>query len=127
MKQLSILILGLIVFSSCEKGTYVDYYIHNQSSSVITLNGSNIIHSTAIDQTVSPNVKKDVSGWSKRGKQTDYFEPTTMFGDYLVITNVLGDTLTKDYKMLSNWISDVDASRAVANHEYILVITDSDF
>jgi len=35
--------------------------------------------------------------------------------------------LTKDYKVLSNWSSDVDDQRTSAIHEYILVITDADF
>lgn len=38
-----------------------------------------------------------------------------------------GDILTKDYQLLSNWTSDIDDNRAVANHEYILIITDADF
>ena len=50
-----------------------------------------------------------------------------MFGNDLIITNTSGDTLAKDYKFLSNWISDVDVQRAEASHEYILVITDADF
>lgn len=127
MKQVSILFLAIILLSSCEKKTYLDYYIDNQSSSAIIVDGSDIIHSTDIDQTIEPNVKKDVAAWSKRGKQTDFFEPTAMFGNDLVITNEAGDTLTKDYKLLSNWTSDVDEKRAVASHEYVLVITDTDF
>ena len=127
MRQVAILIFALFFLSSCEKETYLDYYIDNQSSSVITVDGSDIIHSTDIDQTINPNEKKDVAAWSKRGKQTDYFEPTAMFGNDLIITNASGDTLAKDYKLLSNWISDVDEQRAVASHEYIIVITDADF
>lgn len=127
MRQVSILILALFFFSSCEKETYLDYYIDNQSSSVITVDGSNIIHSNDIDQTINPNEKKDVASWSKLGKQTDFFEPTAMFGNDLVITNATGDTLIKDYKLLSNWTSEVDDQRAVASHEYFLVITDADF
>lgn len=127
MRQVSILILALFFLSSCEKETYLDYYIDNQSSSVITVDGSNIIHSTDIDQTINPNEKKDVASWSKLGKQTDFFEPTAMFGNDLVITNATGDTLIKDYKLLSNWTSEVDDQRAVASHEYVLVITDDDF
>ena len=127
MKQVSILFLAVILLSSCEKVTYLDYYIDNQSSSVITVDGSDIIHSTDIDQTINPNEKKDVAAWSKRGKQTDFFEPTAMFGSDLIITNASGDTLTKDYKLLSNWTSDLDDQRTVASHEYILAITDADF
>ena len=127
MKYPSILFLAVILLSSCEKEIYLDYYIDNQSSSVITIDGSDIIHSTDIDQTINPNEKKDVAAWSKRGKQTEFFEPTAMLGSDLVITNASSDTLTKDYKLLSNWISDVDDQRTVASHEYILVITDADF
>ena len=127
MRQVSILIFALFFLSSCEKETFVDYYIDNQSSSVISVDGTNIIASSDIDKTINPNEKKDVAFWSKRGKQTDFFEPTSMFGNDLIITNNSVDTLAKDYKLLSNWASDVDDQRTVANHEYILVITDSDF
>ena len=127
MRQVSILIFALFFLSSCEKETFVDYYIDNQSSSVISVDGTNIIASSDIDKTINPNEKKDVAVWSKRGKQTDFFEPTSMFGNDLIITNVSVDTLAKDYKLLSNWTSDVDDQRTVANHEYILVITDADF
>lgn len=127
MRQVSILIFALFFLSSCEKETFVDYYIDNQSSSVITVDGTNIIASSDIDKTINPNEKKDVAAWSKLGKQTDFFEPTSMFGNDLIVTNASGDTLAKDYKLLSNWTSDVDDQRTVASHEYILVITDADF
>ena len=127
MRQVSILIFALFFLSSCEKETFVDYYIDNQSSSVISVDGTNIIASSDIDKTINPNEKKDVAFWSKRGKQTDFFEPTSMFGNDLIITNNSVDTLAKDYKLLSNWTSDVDDQRTVANHECILVITDADF
>ena len=127
MKQVSILFLAVILLSSCEKETFVDYYVDNQSSSVISVDGTNIIASSDIDKTINPNERKDVATWSKFGKETDYFEPSSMFGNDLVITNASGDTLTKDYKLLSNWTSDVDDQRTVASHEYILVITDADF
>ena len=127
MRQVSILIFALFFLSSCEKETFVDYYIDNQSSSVISVDGTNIIASSDIDKTINPNEKKDVAFWSKRGKQTDFFEPTSMFGNDLIITNNSVDTLAKDYKLLSNWTSDVDDQRTAANHEYILVITDADF
>ena len=127
MKQVSILFLAVVLLSSCEKETFVNYYIDNQSSSVISVDGTNIIASSDIDKTINPNERKDVATWSKHGKETDYFEPSSMFGNDLVITNASGDTLTKDYKLLSNWTSDVDDQRTVASHEYILVITDADF
>ena len=127
MKQVSILFLAVILLSSCEKETFVDYYVDNQSSSVISVDGTNIIASSDIDKTINPNERKDVAVWSKLGKQTDFFEPTSMFGNDLIITNASGDTLAKDYKFLSNWTADVDEQRTVANHEYILVITDADF
>ncbi|MCB0736073.1 MAG: hypothetical protein KDC92_01075 [Bacteroidetes bacterium] len=127
MKKLSVIILAIILFNSCEKETHVDYYIDNQSSGQISVNGSNIIRSTGIDQTINPNEKLNVAAWSKYGKQTDLFEPKAVFGNDLVITNSLGDTLTKDYKSLTNWNADIDNQRAVANHEYILIVTDTDF
>jgi hypothetical protein len=73
MKQLSFLFLTVIFLSSCEKETYVDYYIDNQSSSIISIDGENIIASSQIDKMINPSEKKDVAAWSKRGKETDYF------------------------------------------------------
>jgi len=127
MRKVSILIFALFFISSCEKETVLDYFIDNQSSSVISIDGTNIIDSSDIDKTINPNEKKDVAAWSKLGKQIDFFEPTSMFGNDLIITNASEDTLKMDYKLLSNWTSDVDDQRTVANHEYILVITDADF
>ena len=127
MKKTAFLLITLFTLSSCEKETFVDYYIDNQSSTEINVDGTNIISSSTIDHVVLPNEKKEVSSWSKRGKETDFFEPITMFGDDLIITNASGDTLIKDYKVLSNWTSDVDNERTQASHEYILVISDSDF
>lgn len=115
------------MFFSCEKETHVKYFIHNQSSFTVQASGSDIIHSTEIDDSIGPNENKEVSGWSKRAKETDLFEPVSMFGNDLLITNEEGDTLTKDYRILSNWQSDVDNRRSVASHEYVLFITDSDF
>ena len=127
MKKIAFLLITLFTLSSCEKETFLDYYIDNQSSSVINVDGSDIIHSSDINQTINPNVKKDVAAWSKRGKQIEFFEPTTMFGNNLIISNAPGDTCTKDYKLLSNWTSDIIEQRAVARHEYVLVITEVDF
>ena len=68
-----------------------------------------------------------ITNWSKRGIQSDLFEPTTMFGNDLLIINSNSDTLQKDYKLLSNWQSSVDDERKTVSHDYILVITDADF
>ncbi len=127
MRQLLTLIVILFFASSCETATFVDYYIDNQSDSAITVKGTNIIASSEINMTINSNEREDIATWSKLGKETDYFEPTSMFGFDLVITNVLGDTLVKDYKVLSNWTSDIYDHRTSASHEYILVITNVDF
>ena len=127
MKKITFLLITLFALSSCEKETFVDYFIENQSTSTITVNGSDIIHSTRIDHSISEGEKKEVSSWTKRGKEIDYFEPVSMFGEDLIITNSNGDTLTKNYKLHSNWTSNVNDSRTTAEHEYILVVTDSDF
>lgn len=121
--------LSIIIFtlSSCEKETFVEYYIDNQSSLKINIKGSDIIHSTSIEREIEHGEKKEVSNWTKRGKEINYFEPVSMFGHDLIITNFSGDTLIKDYKVLSNWSSDVTERKASANHKYTLVISDMDF
>ena len=120
-------VLLLIVSSGCETETTVSYYLNNLSSSAIKVEGSNIIYATTINQIISPNEKKDIGAWSKFGSQTTFFEPITLFGDDLVITNVAGDTLVKEYRKLSNWTAEIAETRFEAAHEYTLVITDADF
>ena len=127
MKKTAFLLLSLFAITSCEKETYVNYHVDNQSSNTINVVGTNIISATSINEEINPNVKQAVAIWSKKGKEIDFYEPITMFGDDLIITNASGDTLKKDYKARSNWGGDVVEDRATANHEYILVVTDADF
>lgn len=116
-----------ISFMSCERETYYDYAVANNSSTTITLNGSDIIHSTTIDESIEAGNTKTISTWSKLGKTTDVLVPTSMFGDDLIIVNANGDVLQKDYKLTENWETTVDDKRATADHKYILTITDVDF
>lgn len=129
MKQfLSLSLIAIVVaFTSCEKMTYVDYYIDNKSSKSLMVNGEDIIHSQPINDTYKPNDKKVVVTWQKRAKETTLYKPTTIFGNNLVIITTEGDTLRKDYRELSNWTSNVDNQRAVASHTYVLTVQDSDF
>ena len=127
LRQMTFLIVASSFLSSCEKETFIEYHIDNQSSTSIMIDGSDIIHSTDLDLTISTYEKKRITNWSKRGIQTDLFEPTSMFGNDMLIINSNGDTLQKDYKVLSNWLSDVDNQRKTASHDYILVVTDADF
>jgi len=127
LRQLTFLIFASTLLSSCEKETFIEYYIDNQSSTSIIIDGTDIIHSTDLDQTISSREKMRITNWSKRGLQTDLFEPTTMFGNNMLIINSNGDTLQKDYKALSNWQSNVDGQRKTASHDYSLVVTDVDF
>ena len=127
MNKYFVFIMVVFGFSSCEKETFVDYSVENNSASTIMLQGSDIIHSTAIDLAVESGERQVISTWSNRGKNTDLIEPTSMFGSDLIITNSDGDTLLKDYKILSNWISLVDETSGTANHKYVLKISDLDF
>ena len=127
MKNALILVMGLVLLSSCEKETYVEHFIENRSTSTITVNGTDIIDASGVDHTIPAGQKVAISSWAKRGKQTDLFPPTMMFGDDMIITNASGDTLTKDYTVLSNWSSDVEDKRATARHDYVLIISDNDF
>jgi hypothetical protein len=127
MKKIALFILLLFTLNACEKATYVDYFIDNQSTEVISVKGSNIIHNSDIDFSIKPGIVKNISGWSKRGKTIDFFEPVSMFGDDLIIINANGDTLIKEYQLQSNWIAEIDEKRGEARHKYVLIILDSDF
>ena len=127
LRQITFLGVVSLFFSSCEKETYIDYYIDNQSSNSITLDGTDIIHSTDLNYTILASEKKKITNWSKRGLQTTLFEPSSMFGNDLLILNANGDTLQKNYKVLSNWQNHLDNQKKTISHEYILVVTDADF
>lgn len=125
--RLIFLLTILVCFNSCETNTYIDYYLNNQSSSTIFVSGKSTINNTEIEKTILTFERKSIANWSKFGKQTDLFEPFAFFGNDLMITNTAGDTLVKDYKLISNWISEIDENRSVAVHDYTLVVTDLDF
>lgn len=123
-----ILLMGIAMMSiSCEKVTDVKYTIDNQSTSEVQIDGFNVIYSEEIEDSVESGFTKTIATWQKRGKELDFFEPSSMFGDDLVITNGEGDTLIRDYRTLSNWQSNIDDERTVASHHYVLVLSDSDF
>lgn len=126
-RLISVLLLVFFTFCSCEKVTYVYYFLYNQSSTEVVINGSDYIHSIGLNQIIPINEKTLITHWSKRGIQKDLFEPSLIFGQDLLITNSLGDTLQKDYKSLSNWQSSVSDKGKTASHNYILVVMDSDF
>lgn len=119
--------LLLIGLCACEKETYVAYVVENQSATTVTVDGRSIIHGSDITLDINSATQKTIAHWKKYGKQTALFEPTSVFGDDLVITNAQGDTLRKDYKKLENWIAELQDARAVVSHAYILRITDADF
>ena len=123
MKYITFVLLLIGALTSCEKETYYEYFIENKSSSDITISGSDIL----IVNSISSNGISKITVFSHRAKNTDLMEPSTIFGQNMIITNSSGDTLKKDYKILSNWSSNVDSNRATASHKYTLSIVDSDF
>ena len=125
-KAIALFLAGIFI-SSCETETFVSYEIDNLSTNDIIIQGSNIIYSTEINQTIKSKEISEIASWSKLGKQTNYFEPTSMFGNDLVITNAMGDNTIIDNRLLSNWNSSREIKRSVAIHRYVLEIDDSDF
>ncbi len=127
MKILLISVLSLLLFSGCETATDVYYNVQNESAQTLLVTGNDIIHSIEIRDTLYSNTEKSIANWSKRGKETDYFEPVSIFGQSLLIRNILGDTLKKDVKLLSTWSASVEENGRTAVHQYVLQLTDSDF
>lgn len=119
---------GLFIFLlSCEKSTTVRFQIRNISSSPIIVSGHDLIHNWDIQDTILVGEEKNISMWSKFGKELNYFLPVTFFGNDLLVFNFQGDTLKKDYKALENWDVNIDEERNVATHNYILEIKTIDF
>ena len=127
MKQ-KIFVISLFIFlNSCEKSTSVHFQFKNDSNSPIILNGHDLIHNWAIQDTILVGEEKTISSWSKFGKELTYFSPVDFFGDDFLVINMQGDTLKKDYKDLENWQIVIDEERSVAIHDYLLEMETTDF
>jgi hypothetical protein len=117
----------LLIFSACEKTTSIHFQFKNDSNSPIILNGHDLIHNWAIQDTILVGEEKTISSWSKFGKELSYFSPVDFFGDDFLVINMQGDTLKKDYKDLENWQIVIDEERSVAIHDYLLEMETTDF
>lgn len=127
MKQIIFVISLFIFLNSCEKTTSIRFQFKNDSNSPIILNGHDLIHNWAIQDTILVGEEKTISSWSKFGKELSYFSPVDFFGDDLLVINMQGDTLKKDYKDLENWQIVIDEERSVAIHDYLLEMETTDF
>lgn len=121
------LVAFILTFTACETETFIDYYVENRASSIIYVYGKDLVHATMINDSLLPGKTMMIAGWRKWGKKTDSFDPKDMFGNTLVITNAVGDSCQKDHGLVSNWRTEIDEKRAVADHKYTLVINNADF
>ena len=128
MAKYIFLVAALIGFISCEKETSVGYIVKNDSSTEIYVNGVNIVYATPVSHTIPASGGSDIlARWSKTGKSMDLMDPTTMFGQDLLITNTSGDTVTKNYADIANWDTEVAETQGTAKHTYVFNVTDADF
>ncbi len=127
MLKLNLVFILFLLLVSCEKSTTVAFKIKNISASPIIVSGHDLIHNWAIQDTILVGEEKQLSMWTKFGKDLNYFLPVTIFGDDLLVLNTQGDTLKKDYKNLDNWHINIDEERTVAIHNYFLEIQTVDF
>ncbi|MCB0835377.1 MAG: hypothetical protein KDD63_11575 [Bacteroidetes bacterium] len=129
MKYIPFILLLAGLVSSCfsEYRTFIDYSIQNNSTSVITLSGSEIIHARNLDQTINPGDKVVLTEWTRMGRSIGQIEPSLIFGEDLVILNATGDTLKKDFHDGKNWVQDLSTTRETATHKYEFEILDRDF
>lgn len=123
MKYLAFTLFLIGALTSCEKETYYEYFLDNKSSSNITITGNDLL----TDNSINSNENSKMAIFSHRSKTTEPNNPASVLGNDLVITNAAGDTLKKDYKLISNWTSSIEDNRATASHKYTLSIVDADF
>ena len=118
--------LGL---TSCfqEIRTFIDYSVQNNSSTPISIIGSDNIHAKNLNQLIIPGQKMTVTTWTRMGRSIEFFEPEIIFSDTLLILNANGDTLKKDFWKKKNWEQDISTTRETATHKYIFEVQDKDF
>lgn len=126
MKKGLVLILLAIGVVSCEKNTYVEYVIDNQSSGSIIVEGYNLEAALPINTEIFSDDNSQIAIWSERKLISDALDPVVTLGTDLVITKN-GVTTTVDYTQLSNWTVDIQEEKRTANHVYTLVLTNNDF
>jgi hypothetical protein len=127
MHKIILILSSVFLLVACEKNTYVYFQFKNVSDSPIVVNGHDLVHNWAIQDTILVGEEKNIAMWSKFGKDLTYFSPVDFFGDDLLVVNAQGDTLKKDYKDFNNWQPTIDEDRAVATHNYLFEIQEADF
>lgn len=127
MKKGLILIVMVLALISCEKETFVEYRIDNQTSGKLIVSGTNHVNGLSIYTQLLSGERSQIAIWSKRELLTDALEPIVTFDYDLSITKANGATTTKNYLTLSNWTADIQNDKKSSDHVYTLVLTDDDF
>lgn len=127
LKPLVALFFSAFTIVSCEKETYVTYFVKNEASERIYLNFESLVHGNAMKDTIDVNETKVIVGWKHFGKDTGVIDPASMFGDNFNAIIESGTELKSEVLSANRWSAKIENHRAVADHNYTLTLSDSDF
>jgi hypothetical protein len=99
----------------------------NQSSTRITITGTDIFYSIPLSFQIDPGQSVMLSEWSRWGIITEPIDPKVLFGADLMITSASGDSTSKNYRTLDSWFYTIRDNGGTADHRYVFNLVDSDF
>jgi len=116
---------------ACEGNTRMEWSIHNQSSSSLTVIHDAWDYAFLDPETlvISPGELLLIGANDVLGGQPNAWEPSS-FIDTLFIYNDAGSMCTKDWQEMDNWLIETEELKKVpANwqHTYLLSVSDADF
>lgn len=115
------------MLTGCERTTDVDFRIDNQSNDTVKVEGMDQFLGQEIAINLLPGEERQISRMHFWGIREEHVEPTESLGSDLSIANAQGDTLVKDYRMSSHWMSAWVDHRWTATRTYVLTLEDGDF
>jgi hypothetical protein len=117
----------LILLSGCERSTEVFFLLDNASSHEVLVRGTDLFRSEEISINLLPGEKREISRMHFWGIHEAHIAPTESLGTDLSIANAHGDTLMKDYRVASLWLSEWMSHGWTATRNYVLILEEGDF
>lgn len=133
MKMNRLLLLALpllaLLFTACEGNTDRTWKVQNDSSMNITFVAVELATTTSISESIAPGTTFTITTASQRGG-SDYVQTPTETFDAMLVLAANGDLLNRDVSLASSWENSVEQTKKVPSnweHEYVLVLNDTDF
>ena len=122
------LILTTLVLFGCEGNTTYEAVAVNRTYGGIRVQATPI-YGEITDTVLTPGNSITLYIWDKRGGSSTTANPSIFFNSF-VLTNQLGDTVTRDHTVMENWEVEIEHRKKVPSdyyHRYTFSAGPNDF